>query len=540
MAEPNDDEKLKELHRLRDGPFQYYSTRCLKIRNKNGDTVPLALTPQQELIHAALEKQKAEKGWVRAIILKGRQTHCSTYVAGRYYRRASTRKGVNVYILSHEQTASDNLFAMVDRYQRHNPIAPHIGTSNTKELVFDKLDSTYIVATAGKKAGGRSRTVTLFHGSEAAFWPNAADHFASSVQAVPLLPGTEIILESTANGPGGEFYERWQDAVAGRGDYVAIFVPWFVNPEYQREPESGFELMSDAADGDMSEVEYAEIHGLSLAQMAWRRAKIAEFRSESVFRQEYPATQDEAWQATDHEPFIPALYVLRARKRKVEANGPPILGVDPAGMGGDRFSVALRRGNAVVWTKFRNKLNAQEGQEWVRSLIDEHKPVRCNIDAGDIGAAIISGLKNTDPKYDAIVRGVNFGGTSQTKLAKPQKPGPANRRAEMWQRLRTWLQSEDSVSLPDDDALQSDICAPQMKPRMNGDFVLEAKEQMRARGVRSPDLADSVVLTFASREYFDKWDTPAAAPRFGDLDASQKQYTPRMQEEYPGDHAWMG
>jgi hypothetical protein len=48
-----------------------------------------------------------------------------------------------------------------------------------------------------------------------------ASHFAGVVQAVPDEPDTEIILESTANGVGGEFHERWQQAEAGVGDYAA-------------------------------------------------------------------------------------------------------------------------------------------------------------------------------------------------------------------------------------------------------------------------------------------------------------------------------
>src|SRR5690606_9388302 len=132
---------------------------------------------------------------------------------------ATLNRGVNVYILTHEQTATDNLFKMVDRFQTHNPLAPSTGKSNAKELEFDKLDSSYVVATAGQKGGGRSRTISLFHGSEVHFWNNAKDHFASSVQTVPDRPGTEIILESTGNGPSGEFYERWHDAVAGKSDY---------------------------------------------------------------------------------------------------------------------------------------------------------------------------------------------------------------------------------------------------------------------------------------------------------------------------------
>jgi len=518
-----------------------FAASCLKIREKSGAINPLVLNAAQLLIHARLEAQKREKGWVRALILKGRQQGASTYVTARFYHRTALNTGVNTYILAHEQPASDNLFGIVDRYQRNNSVAPSVSTSNVKELVFGNLDSSYVVATAGQKAGGRSRSISLLHGSEVAFWANAADHFASSVQAVPLLPGTEVILESTANGPGGEFYERWQDAEAGRGDYIPIFVPWFVSPEYAREPEIGFTLDEETPAGGMSEAEYAQTFCLSHAQMAWRRAKISELRSEELFRQEYPSTAAEAWVSAGHEPFIMPLLVLRARKREIAATGPLIIGVDPASMGGDRFSVAARRGYKVLWIQHRSKIDAQEGIQWIRSIIDEHDPARVCVDAGGIGHAIVSGLKHIGVRYAEIVRGVNFGGTAEQKLAKPKVPGPANRRAEMWQRLREWLECEEGVQLPDLDALQSDLCAPRLKPKLNHDFLLESKMDMRKRGVRSPDLADAVALTFATLEYITKYSEAKKVPKFGALDTPRdvgvnQSYSPAL----PGATSWMG
>lgn len=512
-------EKVELVAKLMHAPLNEYGTICLRVKDKYGQLVPFQLNRAQRRLHNALARQLKTLGFVRALVLKGRQQGVSTYVAARYYRKSSMFEGTNVYILSHEQPSSDNLFDIVDRYHRHNPLAPHVGVSNEKELVFDLLDSTYQVATAGQKAGGRGRTIRLYHGSEVAFWMNAPAHFAGSVQGVALTPGSEIILESTANGPGGEFYERWQDALAGRGDYIAVFLPWFLSEEYAREPEPGFELSSDAEEGQMSEVEYAEMFQLSLAQMAWRRAKIIELRSEDLFRQEYPAVEAEAWVSPGHDPFIKALQVLRARKRTVEGVGPLIFGIDPASMGGDRFSVAARRGSQVLWVQYRNKIDAEEGKAWIKSLIEEHNPARVNIDAGNIGNAIVSGLKLVSPHFAEVIRGVNFGGTSQRKLAKPNNPGPKNRRAEMWERTRDWLALTEGVSIPDDDALQADLCAPRLKPQLNNDFLLESKKEMKARGVRSPDLADAIVLTFAQSEMLTNYADAPKVNAFGNIDA---------------------
>lgn len=532
---------LERLSRLR-SDFEYFGAECLKIRTKSGELAPLVLNDAQKEIHRLLEQQRAEKGWVRAMILKGRQQGASTYIGGRFYHKTAMRKGVNTYILTHEQPATDTLFGMVDRYQKNNPIAPHVGASNAKELEFDRLMSSYAVATAGTKAGGRSKATSLYHGSEVAFWANAGDHFAASVQGVPLEPGTEIVLESTSAGAMGEFYERWQDAEAGRGDYIPIFIPWYMTREYARDPEPGFILEQEADEGQMSEAEYADTWKLSVRQMAWRRAKIIELRNPMLFQREYPASTDEAWTPPPgQEPFIAGLTVMRARKRRgIEAIGPLIIGVDPASNGGDRFSVCWRRGMKIIKVEYRNKINHLEGTAWIREIIDHDKPARVNIDAGNIGAAVITGLKSLGGVYAEVVRGVNFGGTSEWRFAKPKTPGPYNRRAEMWMRMRDWLLFAEGASIPDDNALQSDMTAPKNKPRLDNFFLLEAKLDMKARGVRSPDLADAAALTFAFKESFANWNETATVVPFGNVDARQQQVAPPIDHELlQSSQGWM-
>lgn len=550
---PEEQRKWDLIQRMRaDDDLRLFGPDCLKIRTKSGSIDPLNINKVQRICHAKLEKQREEKGWVRALILKGRQPGISTYVGARYYRKASLWRGVNVYILSHEQTASDKLFDMVDRFQRNNPLAPHVGASNAKALVFDKLESSYSVATAGSKAGGRGGTTSLFHGSEVAYWANAPDHFSASVQSIPLLPGTEIILESTSNGAGGEFYERCLDAEAGRGDYQLIFLPWFLSDgvEYQRTPEAGFALSPESDDGQMSEQEYADTYKISLPQMCWRRSKILELRSPTTFQREYPAAAAEAWTAPPGmEPFIAPLHVVRARHRTgIEPAGPLILGVDPASNGGDRFSVAARRGNVVQWVRCRNKIDSLEGTAWIRALIDELNPARVNIDAGNIGAAIITNLKATGPRYQDVVRGVNFGATSEAKNARPKVPGPKNRRAEMWQRMEEWLRnSGEPAKLPSQpemgDPLQTDLTSPRIEPQLNNDFLLESKKKMKDRGVRSPDMADAVALTFASREFFADYQAEdRVMPTFGNpQEGLQSQLSPVYAPPAPtGGTGWMG
>lgn len=542
MNDTND--ALRRLSELRGNRLKF-AAECLQIRTKAGKFEPLLFNRAQMEVDRLLDQQKEEKGWARALILKGRQQGISTYIAARFYHSTSLNRGINTYILTHEQPATDTLFGMVDRYHRGNPLRPHVGTSNAKELEFDRLDSSYAVATAGQKAGGRSKALFNFHGSEVAFWANAGDHFSASVQGVPLVKGTEVILESTSAGAGGEFYERCQDAEQGVGDYQLIFLPWWYSDEYSRDPEAGFRLSTEEFDGEVSEQEYQDLHKLSLRSMAWRRGKIQELRDPLLFRREYPATVHDAWTAPPgHEPYIGSLLVLRARKRNMgQTYGPLVLGVDPASGGGDRFAIAARRGNKVEWVKYRNKLNHEEGVAWVAAMIAEHKPARVNIDAGNIGANIVTSLKNKSPHYANIVRGVNFGGTSEWRLARPKVPGPYNRRAEMYQRFLQWLELPEGVSIPDESALQSDICAPKQVPRLDNFFQLESKIDMKKRGIRSGDLSDAVVLTFAFNEFINEYYQPGDNTSYGNIDKPQPRQIEQDDQSYTDDygaHGWMG
>jgi hypothetical protein len=494
MAMSQEERELRQRYK---DDFGFYSERCLRIRTKSGELLPLRLNSVQQYVHSRLERQRLATGKVRALILKGRQEGVSTYVGGRFYHRASHQRGCQVFILTHEQDATNNLFGMVERFHKHNKagMRPETGAANAKELYFPGLDSGYSVGTAGSKAVGRSKTVQLFHGSEVAFWPNAAEHFAGVVQTVPDLAGTEMILESTANGIGGEFSDRWQQAEVGDGDYQPIFVPWFWSDEYQRVPPVGFMLNEE-------EEEYARLHGLTVQQMVWRRAKLAELKDPSLFCQEYPATAAEAFQATGHDSFIPSMLVLQARKRTCEGIGSLIVGVDPARFGDDGFAIAWRRGRKVEKVERRFKLSVVEGANWVRSIIDSDDPARVFIDLGSSGAGVVDILKDWGGVYEKTVEGINFGGAPQDAVKYSPNgdavPGPRNRRAEMWMRSKEWLEDEGGADLPDSDALHADAVAPSYKYDVRQFLLLESKEKIRERGLRSPDGWDAVALTFAA------------------------------------------
>jgi hypothetical protein len=86
------------------------------------------------------------------------------------------------------------------------------------------------------------------------------------------------------------------------------------------------------------------------------------------------------------------------------------------------------------------------------------------------------------------------------------------------------------------------MCSPRLKPQLNNDFLLESKEDMKKRGVKSPDLADAIALTFASREFFtDYQERDTGTPAFGNLDHTERHQQSAIAPPLSaGGTSWMG
>lgn len=220
----------------------------------------------------------------KTFIAEGFVSHNSTYVGARFFHKTTMSHGKQAFIVAHEQKATDNLYNMVRRYHDHNPMPVSTGATNAKELIFDLLDGGYKLATAGTKDVGRSNTAQLLHGSEFGFWANAQAHLAGIGNTIASGLGTEVILESTGNGLGNAFHLMWQDAEAGKGEYLPIFVPWFWQEEYRAPARKDLVLTPE-------DVIYRDCYGLDMQQMQWRANKITSYGEGFawLFDQEYPA-----------------------------------------------------------------------------------------------------------------------------------------------------------------------------------------------------------------------------------------------------------
>ena len=295
------DKKLKAVRKRLLTDFPFYSKSALKIRTKEGKVAPLVLNPAQQILQDAIDKQMADEGKIRIIILKARQQGLSTMVGGYLYFSVSQQKARKAMVIAHQATSTTALFDMTKRFFQNTPeiLKPHTKYSSRKELVFDVLDSSYTVATAGGEAVGRGETLTHVHASELSFWPKstAQDIWNGLAQAVPSSPNTAIFIESTANGVSGVFHDLWQGAVQGTNGYTPVFIPWFTDPTYRESVPDKFERTPE-------EEELVSRYGLDDEQLCFRRKKIAQ-NGIDLFKQEYPAEPEEAFLTTGRPVFNP-------------------------------------------------------------------------------------------------------------------------------------------------------------------------------------------------------------------------------------------
>src|SRR5271166_1766589 len=211
------------------------------------------------------------------VVLKARQLGITTYIAARLFVQTITQRGTLSMQVTQDRESAEDIFRIVRRFWERLPDDAREGAlrtshRNARQLVFPDRDSEYCLASAEENAG-RGRTIQNLHCSEVSRWGRKGDEALASLRAA-VVPGGDIVLESTANGAGGLFYEEWQRA--DETGYTRHFFPWWYDAAYAIEPGADFPPLTE------EEAELAAIQGLTRQQIAWRRKQWASFRGLAV------------------------------------------------------------------------------------------------------------------------------------------------------------------------------------------------------------------------------------------------------------------
>lgn len=467
-----------------DEDFPFYSRNHLKIRTKAGSIEPFLLNYSQQKLHDKIELQKRNTGKVRMLILKARQQGFSTYVGGRFYHHTTRFSGKATFILSHEADTTEKLFQIVERYHKNCPDAAKMQTdvANRRRMVFSGINSEYFVGTAGNENVGRGGTIQYLHASEAAFYPDGDGFSKGLLQSVPDLPGTEVIIESTANGMDALFYRMCMDAQNGKGDFQLFFSPWFWQDEYRKELPEDFQLT-------LEEDKLVQVYGLDLQQIYWRRNKIEGAFTGNVksFMQEYPANIEEAF-ISSGDSLISSFSFMAARKSLLtDAGAPLVIGID-TNEAAKRTGVCFRRGRVIEKAYAINGKKPMELVGMIADMINLNEPVKVFMDNGN-GFGVIDRL--IELGYGDVVLGVDFndGATEDTVYL--------NKRCEMWCEFAKFI-NDGNTRVPDDDVFHKEATAvPQTKKTSSGLRKLIPKEEIEDKSKTKVDIGDAAALTFA-------------------------------------------
>jgi hypothetical protein len=205
--------------------------------------------------------------------------------------------------------------------------------------------------------------------------------------------------------------------------------------------------------------------------------------------------------------FIPPALVDAARARRSLGEGALVMGIDVARFGDDQTVFLFRQGEAVKHIqRFRGldtmQVAARAGEEIVK-----RRPHAVFVDGIGVGSGVVDRLR----QLGFIVCDVNAGAAASNARMY------ANRRVEMWGKMRDWLRA--GGCLPRDDAaLADDLTAPEFSFDSTNRIALERKQDLRARGLASPDAADALALTFAEPVWPDQLPIEAITAGMGDYD----------------------
>jgi hypothetical protein len=178
--------------------------RFLKIRTKTASRTFFRLNRAQREYSWRCLRENTK----RNVVLKARQVGITTYIAARFFAQTITQGGTLSMQVTQDRESAEDIFRIVRRFWENLPDELRKGllrTShrNARQLVFPKIDSEYCLASAEENAG-RGRTIQNLHCSEVSRWGRKGDEALASLRSA-VVPGGDIVLESTPNGAGGLF-----------------------------------------------------------------------------------------------------------------------------------------------------------------------------------------------------------------------------------------------------------------------------------------------------------------------------------------------
>ena len=308
------------------------------------------------------------------------------------------------------------------------------------------------------------------------------------------MAGSDNYDSLVGSNPVGVVFSEWSLAHPEAWDYIRpILVEnggWALFIYTPRGRNHGYSTYLNALAADDWFCELLTVDDTQLVTTEQIEAERLAGMSEAKIRQEFYCS----FEAESDEQLIPFDLIKAANDRELapQISAERIMGVDVARFGDDHSVICFREGrNGMPIPYERHQgMDLMQFAARVAHWIGQFKPQQVYVDEGGVGGGVVDRLHQLG--YARLVRGINFAAKADAIRTGERA---ANKRAEMWLTMREWLRT---ASLPRDDLLAMELTAPLYKYDANNAILLEKKEDMKKRGIPSPDVADALALTFAS------------------------------------------
>lgn len=291
------------------------------VADKEQKTTPFFLNDVQhdfiDTLNKAIEDFKAGRITdISLLILKGRQQGFTTLITAYQLACSLLNRNFQGFTLSDRSDNSEAIFqnkAKFPHSQLPEKLKPTEKFNNRRQLLFEKLNSSWAVDTATKNVG-RSRTINFFHGSECAFWKDGI----AAVQAAlgeAFTKNCIKIYESTANG-FNDYQKMWDS-----GTHINCFYEWWRTKEYRvafhrEELKQEFLQMVASRKGWIwDRLRWLrDEKKLEPEQLYWYWNKYEKYLDKNLIKQEYPCTPHEAFLLSGQNVFHTAAILDRLAK----------------------------------------------------------------------------------------------------------------------------------------------------------------------------------------------------------------------------------
>ena len=288
------------------------------VVDKNQKTMPFFLNDVQYEFMATLNKAKEdfETGLITDIsllVLKGRQQGFTTVVTAYQLACSILNRNFQGYTLADKSDNSEAIFQNKAKFpysQLPDSLKPTEKFNNRKQLLFEKINSSWAVDTATKDVG-RSRTVNFFHGSECAFWQNGIAPVQGALGEA-FTKNCIKIYESTANGYN-DYQKMWDS-----GSHINCFYEWWKTKEYrisfidQDARDAFLRAIYTKKDWIWERLRWLkEEKSLDAEQLYWYWNKYDKYLDKDLIKQEYPCTPHEAFLLSGKNVFDTAIILDR-------------------------------------------------------------------------------------------------------------------------------------------------------------------------------------------------------------------------------------